>query len=323
MGERILVTGGAGFIGSHLVDALLENGDEVCTVDNFDPFYPIIFKQRNISRHQKSRRFTLEKTDIRDIEGLNRIFDYFKPEVVVHLAAKAGVRPSLISPLEYLDVNILGTLNMLNNATKYGVRKFIFGSSSSVYGLNTKVPFHEEDATLLPASPYAASKIAGEALCKSFSHCYGLRVTVLRFFTVYGPRQRPDLAISKFVQRMMDDLSIPIFGNGLSSRDYTFVIDVVNGIQAAIDYEDNEYEVFNIGNDHPVSLQHLVELIETTLNKQAKVERLPEQIGDVPHTWADIKKANRLLNYQPKISLNTGLQIFANWLIEQEQGVVE
>jgi UDP-glucuronate 4-epimerase len=314
MTKRVLVTGGAGFIGSHLVDSLLEEGFQVIVIDNFDPFYDRKIKEMNISNHFQYSNYRLIDADIRDEEHIDSIFKKWKPEVVVHLAAKAGVRPSVQDPSSYVEVNIKGTTNILNSSVKYGVQKVVFGSSSSVYGLNEKVPFSETDSTLQPASPYGATKVAGEALCKSYSNCYNLPIVALRFFTVYGPRQRPDLAIHKFMSKIINNEPITLFGDGSTSRDYTFVSDIVAGIRAAIEINIDGYEVFNLGNDQPIKLIDLVQAIEETLNKKAIIEWLPPQIGDVPKTWADLSKSRTILGYSPKTSIYDGLKEFKYWM---------
>lgn len=314
MGKKVLITGGAGFIGSHLVDSLLADKFELLVIDNFDPYYARSIKEKNIAGHRKTGGYTLIETDIRNNKAVMDIFQTWKPEVVIHLAAKAGVRPSVINPQQYVDVNVTGTINVLEASVQQGVEKFIFGSSSSVYGLNEKVPFSEEDPTLQPASPYGATKIAGEALCKSYSNCYALPVVALRFFTVFGPRQRPDLAIHKFARKILNNEPISLYGDGSTSRDYTYVSDIISGIRAAMDYQLNGYEVFNLGNDQPTKLIDLVYTLEDVLGKKAEIQWLPVQTGDVPRTWADVRKAGRLLGYRPGMGLFSGLQHFVEWL---------
>lgn len=314
MGKKVLVTGGAGFIGSHLTDSLLDDGHHVLVVDNFDSYYNRKIKEKNINQHVKSSAYTLVEADIRDRHTMDRLFKEWMPEVVVHLAAKAGVRPSLASPQIYADVNVMGTINLLDASVKYGVSKFIFGSSSSVYGLNEKVPFAENDSTLQIASPYGATKAAGEAICRSYSHCYRLPIVSLRFFTVYGPRQRPDLAIYSFANKIAKNEPIPLFGDGTTSRDYTFVSDIVSGIRKAMDLSNQGYEVINLGNDQPTDLLTLVSLLENEMNMKALIEWQPLQIGDVPYTWASCEKAHRLLGYTPSTDLKTGIKHFVNWL---------
>ncbi|WP_410514015.1 SDR family NAD(P)-dependent oxidoreductase [Paenibacillus sp. BR2-3] len=314
MKDKILVTGGAGFIGSHLVDSLLKDGHSVLVIDNFDSYYDRTIKQNNIKEHVGSPGYQLIEADIRDRVSIDRIFNTWRPDVVIHLAAKAGVRPSIEDPLMYVEVNLLGTINVLDASVKYAVSRFIFASSSSVYGLNDKVPFSENDALLQVASPYGATKAAGEALCRSYSHCFQLPVTALRFFTVYGPRQRPDLAIHKFAAKIRNDEPIPLFGDGSTSRDYTYIDDIISGIRKAIDWNHKGYEAFNLGNDHPTTLLRLVQLLETALNKQAIIEWQPLQTGDVPQTWANVQKAHDFLGYNPSTDLETGICKFVEWM---------
>jgi UDP-glucuronate 4-epimerase len=258
--------------------------------------------------------FHLVEADLRDRAVVFDIFRQYNPEIVVHLAAKAGVRPSLENPFSYVETNVNGTVHILDASVQFGVKKFIFASSSSVYGLNEKVPFAEEDSILNQASPYGATKAAGEALCRSYSNCYGLPIVALRFFTVFGPRQRPDLAIHKFAKNILNNKLIQLYGDGTTSRDYTYVEDIINGIRAALDYNNAGYELFNLGNDRPTKLIDLVSHIEKALGINAKIEWLPEQIGDVPHTWANIDKSRRLLNYNPQMDIVTGISYFVEWL---------
>lgn len=312
--KRVLVTGGAGFIGSHLVDRLLGNECSVLCLDDFNDFYDPVLKRKNIEDHLKRPTYKLVEGDIRDKELVQKIIEEWQPDVIVHLAARAGVRPSLKQPELYQATNVAGTLNLLEAARKHKVKKFIFGSSSSVYGLNKKVPFAETDSLLKPASPYAATKIAGEALCHTYSHLYGIQVVSLRFFTVYGPRQRPDLAIRKFAEKMLRGEAITLFGDGSSARDYTYIDDIIEGILAAIDYEGSKHEIFNLGNSSPVKLIELVRELEEALGVEAKITWAENQLGDVPITYADVSKANKNLGYSPTTSLPDGLRIFAEWL---------
>jgi UDP-glucuronate 4-epimerase len=311
---KVLVTGGAGFIGSHLVDSLLVDGNDVVIIDNFDPFYDQSIKEQNIEKHLKYSSYRLIKVDIRNRESVFNIFEEYQPEVVVHLAAKAGVRPSLEDPMNYVEVNINGTVNLLDASVKNGVKKFIFASSSSVYGLNEKVPFSEDDPILNQASPYGATKASGEALCRSYNNCFNLPIIALRFFTVYGPSQRPDLAIHKFARKILNNKPIQLYGNGSTSRDYTYVDDIVSGIRSSIEYHTTGYEVFNLGNDRPTQLIDLVRNLERVLGTDAKIQWLPEQVGDVPRTWANINKSRQLLRYEPKVDIITGLGLFALWI---------
>jgi UDP-glucuronate 4-epimerase len=313
---KVLVTGGAGFIGSHLVDRLLLADCQVTVVDNFDPFYDCRLKEKNIEGHVQNDHYQLVKVDIRDYPELNRRLsgDY---DVIVHLAAKAGVRPSIQDPRIYQEVNVGGTQNLLELAKKWGTKQFILASSSSVYGINPNVPWREEDHVLLPISPYAGTKVSCELMSHVYSHLYGIRVMVLRFFTVYGPRQRPDLAIHKFARLMIEQKPIPVYGDSAKTRrDYTFIDDIVQGIQAAMDYTASSYEVINLGNNQTVTLQELIRSLEEVLGVSARIESFPEQPGDVPQTWADLAKARQLLGYQPETGLVEGLKKFGQWFHE-------
>ena len=312
--ERFLVTGGAGFIGSHLVDRLLGAGAEVVVVDDFNDYYDPRFKRDNVREHLVHPRYRLVEADIRDGAQMGALVGSFAPQCIVHLAARAGVRPSLSDPLLYETTNAVGTLHLLEAARHHGVTKFVFASSSSVYGLNTKVPFAETDALLRPASPYGATKLASEAMCHAYAHLYGLAIVSLRFFTVYGPRQRPDLAIRKFAERMLAGRSIELYGDGSTSRDYTFVDDIIAGVQAAIELPVVGHEVFNLGNSSPVTLAQLVSALEGVLGVRAIIERLPEQPGDVPRTFADVERAETRLGFRPSTPLADGLAVFARWL---------
>jgi len=317
--RHALVTGGAGFIGSHLVDRLLEEGWRVTVIDNFDPFYPRQFKEQNIASHHSHPGYRLVRGDIRDLEGMEAaLTDTY--DVIVHLAARPGVRPSLVDPLTCQEVNVRGTHNLLEFARKRGIEQFVFASSSSVYGANPRVPWHEDDAVLQPISPYAASKVSGELLGHVYSHLFGLRFIALRLFTVYGPRQRPDLAIHKFARLMLAGEPIPVYGDGTTSRDYTYIDDIVHGIRAAMDYTATRYEIINLGNNQTHSLNTLIGELEAVLGVKAKREYLPPQPGDVPQTWADITRAKELLGYRPQTDLTSGLVRFARWLRAQQPG---
>ena len=313
MANHALVTGGAGFIGSHVVDSLLADGWTVTTLDNFDDFYSPERKRRNVAAHRDHDGFRLVEADIRDAEALERELrdDY---QVVVHLAARAGVRPSIEQPLLYQDVNVRGTHNMLEFARKRGIGQFVFASSSSVYGVNPDVPWREEDHVLLPISPYASTKVSGELLGHVYSKLFGIRFLALRFFTVYGPRQRPDLAIHKFAKLMSAGHPVPLFGDGGTRRDYTYIDDIVSGIRGAMTYDRSGFEVVNLGNNRTVSLCELVLALETVLGIDAERVWLPMQPGDVPQTWACVEKAARLFGYEPATRLHDGLQNFAGWL---------
>ncbi|MDP3049935.1 MAG: GDP-mannose 4,6-dehydratase [Eubacteriales bacterium] len=313
--RRIAVTGGAGFIGSHLIDSLIGEGHHVLCIDEFNDYYDPQIKWANIAAHQDNPRFTLTQSDIRDRNQMRQLFNQHHPEIVIHLAARAGVRPSLKDPFLYHEVNITGTLNLLDAAVNTGVNKFIFGSSSSVYGINEKVPFCEEDPLLTPISPYAATKLAGEALCHSYAHLHKMPTVSLRFFTVYGPRQRPDLAIHKFARLITEGKPIPVYGDGTTRRDYTYIDDIIKGVRAAINYDPpNHYDVFNLGNSQTIELRELIALLEETLNKKAIIDRQPNQPGDVPQTWAGTEKAGRLLGFRPKTPFREGLNNFVDWL---------
>ncbi len=313
--ERLLVTGGAGFIGSHLVDALLGRGAHVVVVDDFNDYYDPALKRQNVAPHLDHPQFTLAEGDIRDAGLVHSLVETHAPQVIVHLAARAGVRPSLTDPELYVTTNVNGTLNLLEAARHRGVERFIFGSSSSVYGLNTKVPFAETDALLNPASPYAATKIAGEALCNAYAHLYAIPTMSLRFFTVFGPRQRPDLAIRKFAQLMRASKPIPLYGDGSSSRDYTFVGDIVAGVMAAIELNSTGHEIVNLGNSTPTKLIQLVRSLEELLGTQAQIEWLPDQPGDVPTTFADLTRARARLGYEPTTPLRDGIAQMLDGLV--------
>jgi UDP-glucuronate 4-epimerase len=316
--RSILITGGAGFIGSHLVDRLLPQGEwSVSVVDDFNDFYDPAIKRANVSRHQKNPNYQLFDADIRDKPALKKIFEENKFACIVHLAARAGVRPSLSQPSLYAETNIEGTLNLLELSREQSIRQFVFGSSSSVYGINAKVPFSEDDPTRQPISPYAATKGAGELLCHTYSHLYRLRCVCLRFFTVYGPRQRPDLAIHKFARLISKGKPIPVFGDGTTRRDYTFIDDILAGVQAAIDYQASDYEVINLGESRTVELRELIALLETELGTTARIDRQPLQPGDVPQTYADITKARRLLGYNPQTPIEDGIKKFVEWFRAQ------
>jgi UDP-glucuronate 4-epimerase len=309
---RILVTGGAGFIGSHLSERLLKDGHSVSILDDLNNFYPLALKLDNLAEVRKAGPVTFVEGDICDPEAVYRVFDERRPDIVVHLAARAGVRPSIQIPLLYEKVNVHGTMVLLEASRQFGVKRFVFASSSSIYGISNCVPFSEDDHLNLPISPYAATKICGEKICYTYSHLYGLSTVCLRFFTVYGPRQRPDLAIRKFTRRIQDGEPIPVFGDGSSGRDYTFIDDIVQGIVAALHY-DCPYEVFNLGNSQPVALMTLIRTLEASLGIRARIDHQPDQPGDVPITFADITKAKRLLGYRPSTSFSEGIDKFIAW----------
>ena len=315
---HVLVTGGAGFIGSHLVDSLLPEGVRVTVLDNFDPFYPRPVKERNVAAHRQNPLWRLVEADLRDRTALERgLTDRY--DLIVHLAAKAGVRPSIDDPLSYQEVNVAGTQNLLELARARGIRRFVFASSSSVYGVNPRVPWSEHDHVLQPISPYASTKVSGELLGHVYSHLYGISFLALRFFTVYGPRQRPDLAIHKFARMIQAGKPIPVFGDGSTRRDYTFISDIVSGIRAAMRWE-GTYEVVNLGNNNTLSLHDMISGLEHALGRDAIIQRLPEQPGDVPQTWANVDKAKQLLGYEPRTQYGDGVRQFCRWLDAQPAG---
>ena len=315
--KNILITGGAGFIGSHLVDKLLaEGGWRITVVDDFNDFYDPSIKQANVRDHLEKDNYRLVKADIRDREALEPAFAENNFDCIVHLAARAGVRPSLSQPALYAETNISGTLNLLELARDQGVGQFVFGSSSSVYGVNEKVPFSEDDPIFNPISPYAATKAAGELICHTYAHLYDMRIVCLRFFTVYGARQRPDLAIHKFAKLIDAGRPIPVFGDGTTRRDYTYIDDIIAGVRAAIDYDQSKYEIINLGESRTVELQELIALLEKALDRNAEIDRQPPQPGDVPQTFADVTKARRLLGYDPRTQIEEGINKFVEWFRE-------
>ena len=313
---KALITGAAGFIGSHLCERLLADGWAVVGVDNFDDFYNPQIKRRNISDCLKKKNFHLVEADIRDRDAMDKVTGE-DVRIIVHLAAMAGVRPSIAQPILYADVNINGTMVLLESAKKHGIDKFIFGSSSSVYGNNQKVPFSEDDSVDFPISPYAATKRAGELICHTYCHLFGVSITCLRFFTVYGPRQRPDLAIHKFAKLIEQDKPIPVYGDGLMMRDFTYIDDIINGIVAAMDRCDG-FNIYNLGQSKPVTVNDLITEIEKVLGKKAIRQYQPPQPGDVGRTYADITKTGRDLGYYPSTSIRAGLRKFTAWLREHE-----
>jgi UDP-glucuronate 4-epimerase len=311
--KHALVTGGAGFIGSHLVDSLLASGWRVTAFDNFDPFYAPAIKEANIAAHRARPEYTLVRGDLRRAEDVDALAAAHY-DVIVHLAARAGVRPSIEDPVGYQNVNVGGTQLLLELARTMGVKQFVFASSSSVYGVNPRVPWREDDYVLQPISPYASTKVSGELLGHVYSHLYGIRFVALRFFTVYGPRQRPDLAIHKFARLMLAGKAIPVFGDGSTSRDYTYVDDVVRGVRAAMEYTATPYEVINLGNTNTVTLNEMIAGLERALGMKATLERHPEQPGDVPRTWANVEKARALLGFNPMTPYESGVAKFVDWL---------
>jgi UDP-glucuronate 4-epimerase len=313
---RILVTGGAGFIGSHLVEKLLGAGHEVSILDDFNDFYDPAIKRANISG--VAGNVAIHRIDLRDAAAVRALFHREKFESIAHLAARAGVRPSIAQPQLYYDTNVDGTLHLLEAARATGIERFIFASSSSVYGICKTVPFSEELHLTQTISPYAATKIAGEFLCSTYSHLYGMRIVVLRFFTVYGARQRPDLAIHQFTRRIYAGKPIDQFGDGTTRRDYTYIDDIIQGITAALDYAGPAFDIFNLGESQTVELRELIAGIEKALGRKAIINRLPEQPGDVPLTCADITKARKLLGYNPTTALSVGLPQFVDWFLRTQ-----
>jgi len=310
---KILITGCAGFIGSHLVEKLLDDGHKVIGVDNFNDYYNPKIKQDNLSNATKSNNFKLYRLDILNFEKLNNVLDKEKPDKIVHLAARAGVRPSIKSPELYAQVNVLGTVNLLKLSVEYSVKQFIFGSSSSVYGNSKRLPFTEDDLCDAIISPYGASKRVAEFWVETFWQTYGLKSTILRFFTVYGPRGRPDMAPAIFTNAISAGKEVNMFGDGSSSRDYTYIDDIIEGIVKVLN-KNLEFEIVNLGNNQPITLSDFISTIEQVTAKKAKIKKLPKQPGDVEKTWANIVKAKRLLGWQPKTKIEEGLRKYVEWL---------
>src|SRR5215470_12643739 len=310
---RILVTGGAGFIGSHLVEKLLAVGHEVVILDDFNDFYDPQIKHANIAGFAKD--VAVCHVDLRENDSVRTVFRREKVDAIVHLAARAGVRPSIQSPRLYYDTNVIGTLHLLEAARMTGVERFVFASSSSVYGGSKTIPFSEEQHLTQTLSPYGATKIGGEFLCSTYSHLYQMRVVALRYFTVYGPRQRPDLAIHQFTRRIHAGQPIDQFGDGTTRRDYTYIDDIIQGTMAALRYEGPLFDIFNLGESETIPLKDLIVSIESTLGKKAKIKQLPEQPGDMPLTCADISKARKLLGYDPTTKFSEGLPRFIDWFL--------
>jgi UDP-glucuronate 4-epimerase len=320
--DRVLVTGAAGFIGSNLVERLLDEGYTVWGLDNFDPFYARSIKESNLEKARSYSRFGFSEGDLRDPEFLEGLFDEAGPEAVIHLAARAGVRPSLSQPEEYYDVNVMGTLRLLEAMRGSGANLMIFGSSSSVYGARSdRRPFREDEAADSPVSPYAATKRAGELLCHAYHHLYGISCCCLRFFTVYGPRQRPDLAIHKFTSLLITGQPITVYGDGAAPRDYTYVDDTVDGVVRTLHRMEDEasaaFDIINLGAGRSVSVNELVNLLAAAVGVEPEIEHLPVQPGDVPRTWADITRARELLGFDPKVSIEKGLERFVAWYSER------
>jgi UDP-glucuronate 4-epimerase len=317
MKGAVLVTGAAGFIGSHLAERLIDLGYSVVGIDNFDDYYSPEIKRANIRALEEKGAFRSIEGDIRDVALLGRVFSECAVETVIHLAARAGVRPSLEQPSLYQDVNVGGTLSLLEASRLSGVGKFLFASSSSVYGLNGRAPFREAE-TGCPISPYAASKTAAELFCTTYSYLYHLPVMSLRLFTVYGPRQRPEMAIHRFVKMVEQGEEVILFGDGMAKRDYTYIDDIVDGFEAALAHQDRTYQVFNLGRGSAVDLRYLLTLIEKALNRKARMRSLALQPGEVPLTLADISKARTVLGYHPKVGVEDGIPRFVRWY--QENG---
>jgi UDP-glucuronate 4-epimerase len=312
---RILITGGAGFIGSHLVEALLAPGTRVSVIDDFNDFYDPLIKEKNLEAIRT--RITVHKVDIRNKEAVAAVVSADRPETIVHLAARAGVRPSVRDPELYLDTNVKGTFHLLEAAKTSGVGRFIFASSSAVYGASKEIPFREDQVLSQTLSPYAATKLAGEHLCSNYSNLYGLRVVCLRFFTVYGPRQRPDLAIHKFTKLIHNGKPIDVYGDGTARRDFTYIDDIIQGILASLDYEQAPFDVFNLGESDTVEVRQIITDIEAALGRSAFINLLPPVPGDMPLTYADVSKARQLLGYVPKTRTREGVRKFVEWYLAQ------
>ncbi|MBI3026900.1 GDP-mannose 4,6-dehydratase [Candidatus Woesearchaeota archaeon] len=311
MYKNVLVTGGAGFIGSHACWSLLKRGVNVVSIDNFDEYYDPKIKEENTKALLKNKNFRLYKSDVADLKSLLPIFKENSIQAILHLAARAGVRPSIEDPFSYVKTNVEGTLNLLEMARRYKIKKFVFTSSSSVYGLG-KVPFSENMSATNPVSPYAATKLSAELMCRTYYNLYKIPIVCLRLFTVYGPRGRPDMAPFKFMKLILEGKDLPVYGDGTSKRDYTYVSDVIDGILSSME-KNLGFEIINIGNSNPVDLKAFIRILEKHTGKKAKVKRLGVQKGDVPITYADISKARRILGYNPKISLDAGIRKMVEW----------
>lgn len=317
---KIIVTGGAGFIGSHLVTALLEKGEKVVVIDDFNGFYDPLLKRENIQPFLNNPGFRLYEADIRDKAKVFEIFAAEQCDAVCHLAARAGVRPSIEDPLLYEEVNCVGTLNLLEASRINKVKNFVFASSSSVYGINSKVPFSEEDPITCPISPYATTKRSGELMCFTYSHLYKLPATCLRFFTVYGERGRPDMAVAKFTRLIRDGKEIQVYGDGTARRDFTYVGDIINGVLNSI-YKQSAYEIINLGGANTIEVNRLIELIEENLGRKAVVRYQGVAPGDVPITYADVAKAKRLIGFEPKVVIDEGVARYVRWFLEREERI--
>jgi UDP-glucuronate 4-epimerase len=313
---KILVTGGAGFIGSHLVESLLEDGNTVSVVDDFNDFYDPLIKRRNLQPFVSDIR--LHSVDIRDRNAIESAVAAEKPDTIVHLAARAGVRPSIVHPGLYIETNITGTFHLLEAAKASGVERFIFGSSSSVYGASRTTPFREDHVLTQTLSSYAATKVAGEHLCSNYSYLYGIRAICLRFFTVYGPRQRPDLAIHKFTNLIYRGRPIDVYGDGTARRDFTYIDDIIQGVLASIGYLGAHFDVFNLGENETIELRQVIGEIESALGRSCSINYLPPVVGDMPETCADISKARRLLGYAPSTHIHSGVRKFVEWYLREQ-----
>lgn len=315
---NVLVTGGAGFIGSHLTEELLARGWSVVCLDNFDPFYSPRIKRRNLQGCLANGKFTLVEGDIRDLGLLRDLFSKYRFEYVVHLAAKAGVRPSILDPLTYEDVNVKGTLGLLECVKDKGLKNFVFASSSSVYGNGNRVPFREDEKVDVPVSPYGATKKACETFCANYHALYSIPMVLLRFFTAYGPRQRPEMAVHKFTRLIDSGEEVPVYGDGTSKRDYTYIADIVQGIVRCIDLSP-AFEIINLGCSRTIDLSFLIQVIEQNLKKKAKIKFYDPQPGDVEQTYADIQKAGGLLDYKPSVRLEDGVKSFVEWYLDVKE----
>lgn len=315
---NIIVTGGAGFIGSTLTEKLLGMGERVIVIDDFNGFYDPLLKRENVKPFEGNPNFKLHEMDIRDREGVSRVFKSERVDAVCHLAARAGVRPSIEEPLLYEEVNCIGTLNLLEAAKDKGLKNFVFASSSSVYGINSKVPFSEEDPITCPISPYASTKRAGELMCFTYSHLYGIPATCLRFFTVYGEKGRPDMAVAKFTRLIHEGREIQVYGDGSARRDFTYIGDIVQGLLNAI-HKPSRYEIVNLGGSRTIEVNELISLIEENLGKKAKIRYQDPVPGDVPITYADVTKAKRLFGFEPKVGISEGVRRYVKWFLEREK----
>ncbi|MBI5642752.1 MAG: GDP-mannose 4,6-dehydratase [Deltaproteobacteria bacterium] len=316
---KIIVTGGAGFIGSHLTESLLKRGERVVIIDDFNDFYDPSLKRENVKPFETNPNFKLYEADIRNRAKIAEVFKKEVPDAVCHLAARAGVRPSIQDPLLYEETNCVGTLNLLESARELKVKNFVFASSSSVYGINSKIPFSEEDPITCPISPYATTKRAGELMCFTYSHLYDMNFTCLRFFTVYGERGRPDMAVAKFTKLIHEGRGIQVYGDGSAKRDFTYVADIVQGVMNSI-YNPSKYEIVNIGGANMIDVNGLISLIEKNLGKKADIKYSEVAPGDVPVTYADVTKAKRLLGFDPKVRIDEGIARYVKWFLEREAG---